>query len=106
MTYRNRRLLDLCHQINECQLRIPGVCVGYSQEGCEPAHGPKSVFRGGMGLKSDDLPCAACRPCHAELDQGQTLTAAERHEYWTHGAIRTTILLLERGWLTIPGGAP
>lgn len=100
MTYRNRKLLDLAHEMHHCTLEIPGVCVGYS-EGLEPAHGPKSWLNGGGAIKSDDVFAGACHPCHAELDQGKSLTRAEREFYWGRGAARTWVELMKRGMLVI-----
>ena len=99
--YRNRRLLDLCHEIQECQVGIPGVCIGTSAHGCEPAHGPKSLLDGGGAMKSSDLPAAACHPCHVELDQGKRLSREERHVYWLIAQARTMLEFLRRGWIKV-----
>lgn len=99
--FRSRAFLDLAHDLHECQLKIPGVCIGYSVDGCEPAHGNWSWIGKGLGLKSDDIFCATCHPCHVELDQGRKLDAAERELYWAKGAIKTMALLLKTGKLKI-----
>lgn len=70
--FRSRKVLDLAHQVNDCQLQIPGVCIGFSLEGCEPAHSNQSRHGKGAGQKADDnRHVAACHPCHVELDQGR-----------------------------------
>lgn len=99
MTFRSRPFLDLAHRVHQCQIRLPGVCIGYSVEGCEPAHANLQAFGKGIGHKAADLHVAACHPCHAELDQGRTLSKAERREAWLHGCARTMLLYLERGWI-------
>lgn len=101
MTFRSRKLLDLAHSMHDCTLQIPGVCSGYSPEGCEPAHGPKSMLGGGMGCKSDDVFAAACHACHAALDQGKDLTRDERQWFWLRGAARTWARLMETGKVVV-----
>lgn len=101
MTYRSRKLLDLAHSMHDCTLQIPGVCSGYSAEGCEPAHGPKSMLNGGMGCKSADVFAAACHSCHAEIDQGKALSKDDRQWYWLRGAARTWAKLMEAGRIVV-----
>jgi hypothetical protein len=96
-TFRNRRFLDLAHGIHDCQLRIPGVCVGYSVDGCEPAHGNWAWVGKGMGMKAEDVFVASCHACHVELDQGSKLSGTERELYWCRGAVRTWLLLMREG---------
>lgn len=101
MTYRNRKLLDLAHSVCECQLQIPGVCIGHSAHGCEPAHGPKLMLGGGMGCKSADVFAAACHACHVAIDQGKELSKEDRQWYWLRGAARTWAKLMESGLLCV-----
>ena len=83
MTYRNRALLDLCHEIHRVPAPDPrGLRGDTPRRAVSPPTARSRCCGGGMGFKSADLPCAACRPCHAALDQGRHLTRAERHEYW------------------------
>lgn len=98
---RSRRLLDLAHDVHECKVGIPGVCIGYSVEGCEPAHLPKSMLGGGMGMKSDDVFAAACHDCHAEIDQGGNLSKEDRQWYLLRGAARTWSELMKRALLKV-----
>ena len=98
---RNRRLLDLAHEMRACTLAIPGVCQGYAGEGLEPAHGPKSLLGGGVGQKSDDIFAASCHACHVELDQGRRLSRQERQDAWLLGAARTWAELMRLGKLVV-----
>ena len=99
--YRDRDLLDLCHEIHECQIGVPGVCIGYSSEGCVPCHLPKTLFDGGGAMKSSDLAAAGCNPCHMECDQGKRLSRDDRRFYLMRGAIRTALLFLKFRWLVV-----
>lgn len=100
--YRNRALLDLAHRLQECQLKLPGVCVGFSEHGCEPAH---SNFhedgKGGARKADDDRHAAACHNCHAELDQGRSLTLDEKKEAWNRAHKDTISEYFRRGWLVV-----
>jgi hypothetical protein len=62
--YRNRKLLNLAHRVNECMFKSP-VCEGISTRGCEAAHSDFQEHGKGMGQKaSDDKVCACCKSCH------------------------------------------
>lgn len=102
--YRNRKLLDLAHKIQECQLQIPVVCIGWSDHGCEPAHANnwRPVFGKGGSRKAHDCYFAAgCNPCHRELDQGKRFTGEEKFEFWSRGHDRTLLELFRRGYLKV-----
>ena len=101
MTFRSRPFLDLAHRVHQCQIRLPGICVGYSPEGCEPAHANLQELGKGMGHKASDLHVAACHQCHAELDSGRRFSKAEKRDYWLIGQARTVLLYLERGLLKV-----
>lgn len=87
--------------MHECTIRIPDICVGYSVDGLEPAHGNWSYFGKGMSLKADDVFAAACHACHTEVDQGKNLSREEREYYWMRGAIRTWAELMRTQRLQI-----
>ena len=59
----------------------------------------------GRGIKADDnLVAALCLKCHYEIDQGKTLSKAERQELWTNAHKKTVSALLAMGsW---PDGVP
>ena len=102
MTYRNRKLLDLAHRVNECQLQLDGICEGYSPDGCEPAHSNWLIHGKGGSTKADDVyHCAACHSCHFQLDQGTIFNKAEKLEYWRRGFERTMLLYFANGWLSV-----
>lgn len=90
--YRNRKILDLAHQVHECQVRIPGICLGYSMDGCEPAHSNQAIHGKGAGQKADDnRHVAACHNCHAAIDQGP-MPKAEKIRIWNAAFERTKAL--------------
>jgi len=85
--YRNRKLLDALREspCQECG-RSDGTIVA--------AHSNQLRDGKGRGIKADDFRVAAlCYSCHMELDQGKSLSKAERVEVWEE-AHRKTI-----GWL-------
>lgn len=94
--YRNRKILDLAHKVHDCQVRIPGVCIGYSVEGCEPAHSNQAKHGKGAGQKADDnRHVAACHACHVAIDQGAMLKS-EKVGYWNAAFVRTRALYINR----------
>ena len=85
--YRNKKLLEILRQspCQECG-REDGTIVA--------AHSNQLRDGKGRGIKADDYRVAAlCYSCHMELDQGKSLSKAERVEIWEE-AHRKTI-----GWL-------
>jgi len=102
LNYRNRALLNLAHKVQECQVRIPGVCTGYSVEGCEPAHSNASEHGRGFAYPSDDFcHAAACHPCHMVIDAGNKLSRAEKRGYLDTGKYRTEKIYWEREWIRV-----
>lgn len=69
------------------------------------AHSNWSVHGKGERIKADDNRAASlCFRCHAKLDQGSTMTEAERKEFWWSAHVKSINLLLEQGlW---PDGVP
>jgi hypothetical protein len=85
--YRNKKLLEILRKspCQECG-REDGTVVA--------AHSNQLRDGKGRGIKADDYRVAAlCYSCHMELDQGKSLSKAERVEIWEE-AHRKTI-----GWL-------
>lgn len=70
----------LCYG-QRCYLRFP--CCRDNPDTVVPAHANLLELGKGKGKKVDDLyTVPACFQCHAELDQGKTLTKAERRKAW------------------------
>lgn len=87
--YRNKKLLEV--------LRDAPICFGCGKHNdgtmCA-AHSNQSIHGKGRSLKSDDCYVAAlCYDCHAELDQGLSMTREERVAMWNDACILTY------GWL-------
>ena len=99
---RNRKFLDLAHSIQECQLQVPGVCKGFSPEGCEPCHGNWSWTGISTAKKSDDVFAAGCHDCHRALDEYQNgMTRAEAEQLWSRGVVRTLIYMMRHEMLAV-----
>lgn len=65
-----------------CFLQIPGVCRG-ERDTVVPCHANWSDYGKGMGIKAPDIyTVPGCARCHACLDQGMTLTKAEKRATW------------------------
>lgn len=85
--YRNRKLLDLLRE-SPCQ------ACGKSDGTIVAAHSNQLRDGKGRGLKAHDYRTASlCFTCHAELDQGKSMSRQERIDMWEE-AHRKTI-----GWL-------
>ena len=101
-THRDRKLLDLAHKLDMCQINLPGICIGYMPDGCEPAHSNQSIHGKGMHHKAHDIyHAAACRECHQEIDQGRKLSREEKAEYWQRGFEKTMLEYWKRGWVVV-----
>ena len=101
MTYRNRALLNLAHDLHDCTIRIPGVCQGYVVEGLHPCHANWQWFDRGSWHKAHDIFAAGCPPCHDAIDRGNKLTRDEKQGYWLRGAVRTWLALMMAGSLVV-----
>lgn len=74
-------------------------CVNCGRCGVQAAH--LNIGKG-AGIKSSDAGLAAlCPTCHAEYDQGRTMTREERRAFGYRVVALTYIALFERGWLVI-----
>lgn len=100
-TLRNRKFLDLAHEIHECQLRIPGVCRGYAPDGCDPCHGNWSWIGISTAKKADDVFAAGCQECHRALDEYRGMTREEAEQYWCRGVVRTVAYLMKHEMLEV-----
>ncbi len=102
--HRDRKLLDLAHRVEWCQLRISPDCKGATPDGCEPAHvnSGGEPYGKGMGVKAHDVfHCAACRACHDLLDGRTKGRPLSFREDWQIGFARTLLYYFERGWLKV-----
>lgn len=94
MTYRNRDLLGVVHEL---------CCVNCGAHGVQAAHANLQEFGKGMGTKASDAAIMAlCPACHYELDQGKTMTKAQRWDFQMECIAKTLVQLLERGLLEVP----
>ena len=93
--YRNRKLLDLVRE-SPCQ-----IC-GAQDGTVVAAHSNQQRDGKAMGLKAHDYRIAAlCYTCHADIDQGKTLSKQEKFDKWDGAHRRTIGWLFERGHLTL-----
>ena len=95
MVYRNKKLLEILRQ-SPCQAcgREDGTVVA--------AHSNQLRDGKGRGIKADDYRVAAlCYSCHMELDQGKSLSKAERVEVWEEAHRKTIGWLFETGRIEI-----
>ena len=95
MVYRNKKLLEILRQ-SPCQAcgREDGTVVA--------AHSNQLRDGKGRGIKADDHRTSAlCYTCHMELDQGKSLSKAERVEVWEEAHRKTIGWLFETGRIEI-----
>jgi hypothetical protein len=77
----NKAMLNACRG-ESCYLAIPGVCRG-DVATVVPCHSNQSKHGKGMGIKADDkYTVPGCMHCHAELDQGFSLTREQKAAHW------------------------
>ena len=100
MSHRDRKLLDLAHEVEVCQFMLPGVCNIGSPDGCEPAHSNNLSDGKGMGIKAHDYRhVASCHACHVEYDSGTKFTREEKREFFDNGWASTISLYFVNGWI-------
>ena len=93
--YRNKKLLEILRQ-SPCQKcgRKDGTVVA--------AHSNQLRDGKGRGIKAYDYRVAAlCYSCHMELDQGKSLSKAERIEIWEEAHRKSIGWLFETGHLEV-----
>lgn len=96
MTYRNRRLLDLAHDM-PCKARFPHVCTEHL--GVEPAHSDQQMWGRGHGHKSHDFAFASlCHTAHMMLD---TFDRETKQAEWLRAHIATTEHLWSQGMVRV-----
>lgn len=89
MTYRNRKLLDLAHDM-PCCAKFKHDCNDHN--GCEPAHSDMQIFGRGIGHKTPDWAFAAmCPNAHREVDPklNPKFDRDSRHMEWMRAFVET-----------------
>jgi hypothetical protein len=95
MMYRNRKLLDLARE-------LPCQHCGVSDGTVVAAHSNQLRDGKGRGIKAHDYRIASlCFRCHAELDQGATMSKQERVEMWEEAHRKTIGLFFELGLIAV-----
>ena len=93
--YRNRKLLDLARE-------LPCQHCGVSDGTVVAAHSNQLRDGKGRGIKAHDYRIASlCFRCHAELDQGATMSKQERVEMWEEAHRKTIGLFFELGLIVV-----
>ena len=101
--YRNRRLLNLAHRVQECQFKTP-YCVGFQAHGCNPCHSNHQEHGKGIGIKAgDQWHCIGCNECHAAYDGGKLGDKAK--ELFLAARERTFAYYRKFNWLNKVGYA-
>ncbi|CAJ0698043.1 hypothetical protein [Ralstonia mannitolilytica] len=91
MTYRDRKLLSVIHELPCMNCGIHGMT--------QAAHRNEGK---GMGIKtSDALVAALCVDCHRELDSGKNWLREERRDFWNRMYVKTMQQLIERGLIEV-----
>src|SRR5260363_151082 len=80
---------------------LPCMCCGQKGQ-TQAAHANFQSFGKGMGIKASDAALMAlCVRCHAELDQGQTMTKEERRNAQYEGIAKAWAALAEQGKVAV-----
>lgn len=93
--YRNDKLLKACRELacKHCGKRDGTVVAAHSNQLRDGK---------GRGIKAHDYRVAAlCFTCHMELDQGSTMSKAERVEMWEEAHRATIGELFEMGVIKV-----
>lgn len=89
MTYRNRKLLNIAHDM-PCCAQFPHECV--DRNGCEPAHADWQIFGRGVGHKSADWAFAAmCHNAHRMISAqvNPPFDREQRQTEWLRAYVKT-----------------
>ena len=93
MTYRNRDLIGVVHEL---------CCVNCGAHEVQAAHANLQEFGKGMGAKASDAAIMSlCPSCHAALDQGKDMTKEQRRMMQFECITRTYVQLMERGLIEV-----
>lgn len=97
MIYRNKKLLDLANECEQCQ-----SCLNHGRGTISAAHSNQLRDGKGRGVKAHDYRIAyLCYQCHYELDQGTSLSKTDRNTMWEEAHRRTIGWLFENGHLKV-----
>ena len=95
MNYRNQKLLEAARD-------LPCQHCGIQDGTVVAAHSNQLRDGKGKGIKAHDYRIASlCYRCHADLDQGSTMSKQERVDMWEEAHRRTLGLLFERGVIAL-----
>jgi hypothetical protein len=84
-------------KITEACRAIPCQHCGLDDGTVVAAHSNMSAHGKGRSIKaSDDRVASLCHSCHSDLDQGQSLSRAEREAMWWDAHVKTVLLLVRR----------
>ena len=95
MNWRSKKLLEACRELEctNCGSSDGTVCAAHSNQLRDGK---------GKGIKAHDYRVAAlCYVCHAEIDQGNSLTKEERIEKWEAAHRKTIGLLFQTGIVSV-----
>lgn len=92
MTHRNRKLLDLAHDM-PCMAKFPHNCTGW--QGCEPMHSDVQMFGRGFSHKSNDWAFAA--GCHVAHEMLSTFDREQKKTEWMLAFVGTQNYIWEHG---------
>ncbi len=98
MTFRSRKLLDLCHD-TPCMATFPHTCKGQ----IVPAHSNEQAFGRGASFRADDCFVAAlCQEAHDYIDGRRGgWKKDEKHAEWLRAYIRTQRWQWENGKVVV-----
>jgi len=84
---RDKKRLEACRA-------LPCQHCGAEDGTAVAAHANNAIYGKGRGIKaSDEFVAALCFTCHANLDQGKTLSKEEKSQMWHNAFVRTKVLL-------------
>lgn len=97
MNWRNPKLLSVARHAPHCMR-----CDGPNRGDVVMAHSNQQRDGKGKSIKAHDYRVAAlCHACHAEIDQGATMSREERRSAWEEAHRRTVGWLFESGRLLV-----
>lgn len=84
----------------------PCVMCGRDDGSTVAAHSNLQEHGKGMGTKAHDAASAwLCYPCHAEYDQGNTMSKTEKRSYILEAIVETYIQMWEQGLIEVTNGS-